>query len=114
MNLERDTALLLDLAKNSKRIGIFSIGGGVPRNNTQNVAPLIEIINNRLKADIPERKFFYGCRIDPTPLWYGNLSGCTYSEGGSWRKMDFNGKFAEVHADATIVWPFIQKFAMKH
>jgi deoxyhypusine synthase len=112
MNLERDTALLLDMAKNSRRMGIFSIGGGVPRNNTQNVAPLIEIMNNRLGVGLPERRFFYGCRIDPTPLWYGNLSGCTYSEGGSWRKMDFNGQFAEVHADATIVWPFIQKFAM--
>lgn len=115
INQELDTKLLVDKAIEAERIGIFSIGGGVPRNNTQNLAPLIEIANNRGAAKLPMRKFRYGCRIDPTPLYYGNLSGCTYNEGGSWRKMDLEkGKFAEVHADATIVWPFILKYVMEN
>ena len=115
INNELDTELLLDTALLADRIGIFSIGGGVPRNNTQNIAPLIEIANNRGAAKWPMRKFRYGCRIDPTPLYYGNLSGCTYNEGGSWRKMDLErGRFAEVHADATIVWPFILKYVMEN
>lgn len=115
INQEIDTQLLVDYAVRAKRLGIFSIGGGVPRNNTQNVAPLIEIARNRKVAQWPMRKFRYGCRIDPTPLWYGNLSGCTYSEGGSWRKMDLeHGRFAEIHADATIVWPFILKYVMEN
>lgn len=109
MDVERDTELLVDLAVHSERLGIFSIGGGVPRNNTQNVTPLLEIINTRDAARLPVRKFFYGCRIDPTPLYYGSLSGCSYSEGGSWRKVDFSGRFSEIHADATIVWPFMLK-----
>lgn len=115
MNMELDTQVLITMSQRSNRMGIFSIGGGVPRNNTQNVAPLIEIARNRGAAKWSMRKFRYGCRIDPTPLWYGNLSGCTYSEGGSWRKMDLErGKFAEVHADATIVWPFILKYVMEN
>ncbi len=113
MDMEKDTELLIRMITGAKRAGIFSIGGGVPRNNTQNVAPLIEIMKARGVGSLPMRKFFYGCRIDPTPLWYGNLSGCTYSEGGSWRKIDFNGCFSEIHADATIVWPFLLKYVQE-
>jgi deoxyhypusine synthase len=110
---ELDSGLLIRLITESPRAGIFSIGGGVPRNNTQNVAPLIEIANERLGLDLPTRMFTYGCRIAPDAMHTGNLSGCTYSENGSWRKMDLeHGKFAEIRADATQVWPFIVRYAM--
>ena len=105
MDQERDSQLLVGLATEAKKLGIFTIGGGVPRNNTQNVAPLIEIVNGRLGTDLPMRMFSYGCRICPDDMHYGHLSGCTYNEGGSWRKFDLaNGMLAEVHADATQVW----------
>ncbi|MDP3771313.1 MAG: deoxyhypusine synthase family protein, partial [bacterium] len=61
---ELDTGVLFDLATKAKRLGIFTIGGGVPRNNTQNVAPLIEIYNERMRKKLPPGRFFYGCRID--------------------------------------------------
>lgn len=113
MNMELDSKLLIDMASNSKRMGIFTVGGGVPRNNTQNVAPLMEVINGRLNLGLPERMFYYGCRIAPDKMYYGHLSGCTYSEGMSWRKMDPKGQFTEIHTDATFVWPFIVKFVME-
>lgn len=104
---EIDSRLLVKMITEAKKVGIFSVGGGVPRNNVQNVAPLIEIMNQRLGTNLPERMFSYGCRIDPTLPYIGNLSGCTYSEGGSWRKMDLkHGRFSEVLADATMVLPF--------
>jgi len=107
VNHETDSRLLVKLVTTAKKVGIFSVGGGVPRNNVQNVAPLIEIMNQRLNLDLPEKMFSYGCRIDPTLPYLGNLSGCTYSEGGSWRKMDIqHGRFSEVLADATMVLPF--------
>lgn len=107
VNHEIDSRKLVDLAINSKKLGIFSLGGGVPRNNIQNVAPLIEIMSERLNLGYPEKMFTYGCRIDPTLPYLGNLSGCTYSEGGSWRKMDLRkGRFSEVLADATMIFPF--------
>ncbi len=106
VNNEIDSRKFMDMALKSKKMGIFSLGGGVPRNNIQNVAPLIEITSARLGLNLPTRMFSYGCRIDPTPPYLGNLSGCTYSEGGSWRKMDLkNGRFSEVLADATMVFP---------
>ena len=113
MDLERDSKELIRLVTSSKRFGIFSIGGGVPRNNVQNVAPLIEIINERLGPTFPNRRFSYGVRICPDKPHFGHLSGCTYSENESWRKADKNGIYAEMLADATQVWPFLIKYIME-
>lgn len=110
---ELDTLELIKLTTQAKRLGIFSIGGGVPRNNTQNVAPLVEIINTRLDKKLRPVLFNYGCRIDPTPFWFGNLSGCSYSENISWRKFAFDARTSEIHADATIVWPILLKYVLE-
>jgi deoxyhypusine synthase len=112
MDLERDSKELIKLVTDARRFGIFSIGGGVPRNNVQNVAPLIEIINERLGPTFPNRRFTYGVRICPDKPHFGHLSGCTYSENESWRKADKNGVYAEMLADATQVWPFLTKYLM--
>jgi deoxyhypusine synthase len=113
MDLERDSKELIMLVTGAKRFGIFSIGGGVPRNNVQNVAPLIEIINERLGPTYPNRRFSYGVRICPDKPHFGHLSGCTYSENESWRKAVKNGIYAEMLADATQVWPFLVKYVME-
>jgi deoxyhypusine synthase len=112
VDLERDSAELIKLVTGSKRFGIFTIGGGVPRNNVQNVAPLIEIINERMGSIYPNRRFTYGIRICPDRPHFGHLSGCTYSENESWRKADKDGVYAEIQADATQVWPFLAKYVM--
>lgn len=113
MDLERDSRELIRVVTGPKRFGILSIGGGVPRNNVQNVAPLIEIINERLGPTFPNRRFCYGIRICPDKPHFGHLSGCTYSENESWRKADKNGIYAEMMADATQVWPFLVKYVME-
>ena len=113
MDLERDSTALIRLVTSSKRFGILTIGGGVPRNNVQNVAPLIEIINERLGPTFPNRRFSYGVRICPDKPHFGHLSGCTYSENESWRKADKNGIYAEILADATQAWPFLVKYIME-
>jgi deoxyhypusine synthase len=113
MDLELDSKELIKLVTGAKRFGIFTVGGGVPRNNVQNVAPLIEIINERLGPTFPNRRFSYGVRICPDRPHFGHLSGCTYSENESWRKADKNGIYAEMIADATQVWPFLVKYIME-
>ena len=112
VNLEQDSKRLVELVTAAKRFGIFTIGGGVPRNNVQNVAPLIEIINQRLGTNLPPRRFTYGIRICPDRPHFGHLSGCTYSENESWRKAAKNGVYAEIQADATQVWPFLVKYIL--
>ena len=97
---------------NAKRIGIFTIGGGVPRNWAQQVGPFLEIARNRCQVDIPQKKFHYGVRICPEPVHWGGLSGCTYQEGISWGKFippEEGGMYAEVYCDATIAWPILVK-----
>ncbi len=109
---------LLDLSSytqrvlESKRLGIFTIGGGVPRNWAQQVSPYLEILQERCDRSLPLKKFHYGVRICPEPVHWGGLSGCTYSEGVSWGKFvapEDGGRFAEVFCDATVAWPFLVK-----
>ncbi len=94
----------------AKRLGILTIGGGVPRNWAQQVAPYVEIGNVRLGLEVKPPRFQYGVRICPEPDYWGGLSGCTYQEGVSWGKfvpLEEGGRFAEVLSDATIVWPLL-------
>ncbi|MCA9052310.1 MAG: deoxyhypusine synthase family protein [Planctomycetaceae bacterium] len=96
----------------SKRLGIFTIGGGVPRNWAQQVAPYYDITNHRVGTSLPAPRFQYGVRLCPEPVHWGGLSGCTYSEGVSWGKFlspAEGGRFAEVACDATAVWPLLLK-----
>jgi deoxyhypusine synthase len=93
-------------------LGIFTIGGGVPRNWAQQVGPFIDITNDRCGTAITPPRFRYGVRICPEPVHWGGLSGCTYSEGVSWGKFvppQEGGQFAEVFADATAVLPLLIK-----
>ena len=97
-------------ALEADRLGIFTIGGGVPRNWAQQIGPFADIINMRLKTDLTVPRFTYGVRICPEPAHWGGLSGCSYSEGVSWGKFlapEEGGRFAEVHCDATIAWPLL-------
>ncbi|MEM8679351.1 MAG: deoxyhypusine synthase family protein [Planctomycetota bacterium] len=103
-------------ASSFKRLGIFTIGGGVPRNWSQQVAPYIDVTNHRLGTRLPIPRFQYGVRICPEPVHWGGLSGCTYAEGVSWGKFvprAEGGRYAEVMADATVVLPLLVKAAME-
>jgi len=119
-----------ELIFNSKKTGIFTIGGGVPRNWAQQVAPYLDIIRHRiveggdpskwalryLKNTPYYKPFYYAVRICPEPVHWGGLSGCTYSESVSWGKIvpkSEGGRYAEVLADATLAWPIILKAVME-
>jgi deoxyhypusine synthase len=93
-----------------KKMGIFTIGGGVPRNWAQQVGPYLDLLGIRAGIEMPLRRFEYGVRICPEPVHWGGLSGCTYSEGVSWGKfvpVKDGGRYAEVPSDATIAWPIL-------
>jgi deoxyhypusine synthase len=99
-------------ALSAKKLGIFTIGGGVPRNWAQEVGPYIDITNHRLGLSLTAPRYTYAVRICPEPVHWGGLSGCSYSEGVSWGKFvppAEGGRFAEVYADATTVWPLLMK-----
>lgn len=102
--------------RQNETLGIFTIGGGVPRNWAQQVGPYFDIMGKRLNEPQPVRRFKYAVRICPEPDHWGGLSGCTYSEGVSWGKFvpeAEGGRFAEVPADATIAWPLVVRAVME-
>ncbi|MCP4170460.1 MAG: deoxyhypusine synthase family protein [Fuerstiella sp.] len=112
----------LDLFEYAQRVerhdslGVFTIGGGVPRNWAQQVGPFIDITNDRCETLYQPPRFRYGVRICPEPVHWGGLSGCTYSEGVSWGKFFSpadGGQFAEVYSDATVILPLLIKAVLE-
>jgi deoxyhypusine synthase len=106
LDLEHFAATLL----RQKRLGILTIGGGVPRNWSQQFGPFIELRHRRLGENIPLKRYHYGVRICPEPVYWGGLSGSPYSEAISWGKFvppAEGGKFGEVFLDATVGLPMI-------
>jgi deoxyhypusine synthase len=105
-DLEHFAATLL----RQKKLGIFTIGGGVPRNWSQQFGPFIELRHRRLGENVPLKRYHYGLRICPEPVYWGGLSGSPYSEAISWGKFvppAEGGKFGEVFLDATVGLPVI-------
>jgi deoxyhypusine synthase len=105
-DLEHFAATLL----RQTRLGILTIGGGVPRNWSQQFGPFIELRHRRLGENIPLKRYHYGVRICPEPVYWGGLSGSPYSEAISWGKFvppAEGGKFGEVFVDATVGLPLI-------
>lgn len=92
------------------RLGIFTIGGGVPRNWSQQFGPFIELRHRRMGENVPLKRYHYGLRICPEPVYWGGLSGSPYSEAISWGKFvppAEGGRFGEVFVDATVGLPLI-------
>ncbi len=106
LDLEHFTETLLA----QKKLGIFTIGGGVPRNWAQQFGPYVELRRRRAGEDVPLKRYHYGLRICPEPVYWGGLSGSPYSEAVSWGKFvppAEGGMFGEVFVDATVGLPII-------
>jgi deoxyhypusine synthase len=95
---------------NTDRTGIFTIGGGVPRNWAQQFGVYAELLARRGYEKIALKRYSYGVRICPEPVNWGGLSGSTYTEAVSWGKFiptEEGGRFAEVLDDATVALPLV-------
>jgi len=105
-----DFQVFVDMMMATKKMGIFTIGGGVPRNWTQQFGVYAEIMARRGYKNLPLKRYSYGLRICPEPVHWGGLSGSTYTEAVSWGKFvppEEGGRFAEVLEDATVALPLI-------
>jgi len=94
----------------TKKMGIFTIGGGVPRNWSQQFGVYAELMARRGYKQLPLKRYSYGVRICPEPVHWGGLSGSTYTEAVSWGKFvprEEGGQLAEVLEDATVALPLV-------
>ena len=86
---------IMDIAWTSKKIGVFYLGGGVPKNFIQQT------------MQISPRKAEFGVQITTDRAEFGGSSGASLKEGISWGKMNNKGLFVDVYLDATVALPLI-------
>ncbi|PIN86642.1 deoxyhypusine synthase [Candidatus Woesearchaeota archaeon CG10_big_fil_rev_8_21_14_0_10_44_13] len=90
-----DLKEILSIAWDSKKAGVFYVGGGVPKNYIQQA------------MQFSPKSAEYGIQITMDRPEPGGSSGAELREGISWGKMNEKGKFIDVVCDATIALPLI-------
>lgn len=100
----RDFYELTQIKLNSKETGLFMIGGGVPKNFTQDIVVAADI----LTENAPMHK--YAIQITVADERDGALSGSTLKEACSWGKVSKSYE-QMVFAEATIAMPLVAGYA---
>ncbi|MBI1939412.1 MAG: deoxyhypusine synthase [Ignavibacteriales bacterium] len=100
----KDFYELTQVKLNSKETGIFMIGGGVPKNFTQDIVVAADI----LQENAPMHK--YAVQITVADVRDGALSSSTLKEASSWGKVETTFE-QMVYAEATLAMPLIAGYA---
>ena len=100
----KDFYELTRLKIKNRETGIFMIGGGVPKNFTQDIVVAAEILGD----DAPMHK--YAIQITVADVRDGALSSSTLKEASSWGKVDTVYE-QMVFCEATIAVPLIAGYA---
>ena len=89
------------VALTSKGTGVIYVGGGTPKNFIQQA----EVAAYIYSRELPGHK--YGVQITMDQPQWGGLSGCTFEEAQSWRKIAPDADFVTVNVEATVALPLI-------
>ncbi len=100
----KDFYELTKIKLHSKETGILMIGGGVPKNFTQDIVVAADI----LQEDADMHK--YAIQITVADERDGALSGSTLKEASSWGKVSTSYE-QMVYAEATLAMPFVVGYA---
>lgn len=100
----KDFLELTKIKLNSKVTGIFMIGGGVPKNFTQDIVVAADILQE--EAEMHK----YAVQITVADERDGALSGSTLKEASSWGKVETTFE-QMVYCEATIAMPLIAGYA---
>ncbi len=100
----KDFYELTQLKIKNKETGLFMIGGGVPKNFTQDIVVAAEVLGH----DAPMHK--YAIQITVADVRDGALSSSTLKEASSWGKVDTVYE-QMVFSEATLAVPLIAGYA---
>ncbi len=100
----KDFLELTQIKLHSKETGIFMIGGGVPKNFTQDIVVAADI----LQENAPMHK--YAVQITVADVRDGALSSSTLKEASSWGKVETTYE-QMVYSEATLAFPLIAAYA---
>ncbi len=104
LDVVKDFLDITDLKINTKTSGLLMIGGGVPKNFTQDIVIAAEMFGK----DVDMHK--YSVQITVADVRDGALSSSTLKEAGSWGKV--NKAYEQmVFAEATTVLPLLAGYA---
>ncbi|MDO8615157.1 MAG: deoxyhypusine synthase family protein [Dehalococcoidia bacterium] len=96
-----DVLELVHLSVTAKKSAVIYIGGGTPKNFIQQSGAACYLYDR----DPPGHS--YGIQITMDQPQWGGLSGCTFEEAQSWRKIAPDARFVTVNVEATVALPLI-------
>jgi hypothetical protein len=89
------------IAATAPATGVIYVGGGTPKNFIQQA----EVGGYIFQRELAGHKYAVQITMDQ-PQW-GGLSGCTFEEAQSWRKIAQDATMATVNVEATVALPLI-------
>jgi deoxyhypusine synthase len=89
------------LALTANKSGVVYIGGGTPKNFVQQAGVAAYLFQRERPGHS------YGIQVTTDQPQWGGLSGCTFEEAQSWRKIAPDASFVTANVDATIGMPII-------
>lgn len=101
LDMIRDNYEFLQIGLKAGEAGVVVVGGGVPKNYIQQMAPMQEVLFH------PKSPHRYAIQITTDDAKWGGLSGCTFSEAESWGKYTKDAATAVAYVDATIGLPLV-------
>jgi deoxyhypusine synthase len=92
---------MIHLSMTAKNSAVIYVGGGTPKNFIQQTGAACYVFDR----DPAGHK--YGIQITMDQPQWGGLSGCTFEEAVSWRKIAPEARFVTVNVEATVALPLI-------
>ena len=89
------------IAVSAEGTGVIYVGGGTPKNFVQQA----EVASYIYSRELPGHK--YGIQVTMDQPQWGGLSGCTFEEAQSWRKIAPDANTVTVNVEATVALPLI-------
>jgi deoxyhypusine synthase len=97
----RDVLETTHLVTNSGKSAVIYLGGGTPKNFIQQAAAASYTVGRDREGHS------YGVQITMDQPQWGGLSGCTFEEAQSWRKIAPEADFTTVNVEVTVALPLI-------
>ncbi|MGB2695733.1 MAG: deoxyhypusine synthase family protein [Dehalococcoidia bacterium] len=89
------------IVTNAAKSGVIYLGGGTPKNFIQQAAAAAYTQGRETDGHR------YGIQITMDQPQWGGLSGCTFEEAQSWRKIAPEAEFVTVNVEVTVALPLI-------
>ncbi|MBI4570606.1 MAG: deoxyhypusine synthase family protein [Chloroflexi bacterium] len=97
----RDVLETTQLVTGAKKSAVIYLGGGTPKNFIQQAAAAAYVLGR----EVPGHS--YGVQITMDQPQWGGLSGCTFEEAQSWRKIAPEADFVTANVEVTVALPLI-------